>query len=139
MPSECLTIEVSQEPSALYDNNLYEPINDKLLSWQRILSGLYYEKTAKSFVELIKPYNSGTYDNQWIVFDLNAWKKDKKEALFICEQMPGLMLSEDVVFSMTEMFRQVPSTDTDVHEKTSNPILRASSGREGTLTISSTG
>ncbi|BFU25237.1 phospholipase B, putative [Entamoeba histolytica HM-1:IMSS-B] len=97
---------VSETTNSVYNSSVYEDINDKLLSWQRILSGLYYEKTAKEFVELIKDYNSGTYNNQWIVFDVNSWKKNKAESLFICEQMPGLMKSHDVTEYLTSEEKQ---------------------------------
>jgi len=99
--SEDSNLFVSETTNSIYNDSLYEPINDKLFSWQRILSGLYFERSAKSFVELIKEYNSGTYDNQWIVFDLNRWKINQTESLFICEQMPGLMKSHDVTDYLT--------------------------------------
>ncbi|EDR29183.1 hypothetical protein, conserved [Entamoeba dispar SAW760] len=98
---------VAETTNSVHDSSIYEDINDKLLSWQRILSGLYYERTAKEFVELIKGYNSGTYDNQWIVFDVNAWKKNKLESLFICEQMPGLMKSHDVTEYLISEEKQI--------------------------------
>lgn len=97
---------VMETTNSVKNESVYEPVNDKLLSWQRILLGLYWMTNAKEFAEVIKPYNSGTYDNQWIIFDLNAWKKDKKEALFICEQMPGLMISEDVTRFLTSEDKQ---------------------------------
>ncbi|ELP93985.1 hypothetical protein EIN_181520 [Entamoeba invadens IP1] len=111
---------VMETTNSVYDTSLIGSIADKLLSWQRILGSLYYDTDAKTFVETIKQYNSGTYNNQWIVFDANAWKL-KKEALFICEQMPGLMKSLDVTDFLTTGDHywgsfNVPY-DTEIYEK----------------------
>lgn len=61
-----------------------------------------------SWTKLFKKYNSGTYNNQWLVINYALFrpghKMPKNGLLYILEQMPGLVETRDVtkqLFSQT--------------------------------------
>ncbi|ELP91420.1 hypothetical protein EIN_155270 [Entamoeba invadens IP1] len=84
---------VMETTNSFYIKKLYKKIDPfTLLSWQRVLVAMYFQKTCKKVVETIGKYNSGTYNNQWMVLDLKnvtEHAKDNANLLFIGEQMPG--------------------------------------------------
>ncbi|CAH8829392.1 unnamed protein product [Trichobilharzia szidati] len=51
--------------------------------------------TADEWISYFKRKNSGTYNNQWMVFDAKRWPADKG-SLMIAEQLPGIVESLDV-------------------------------------------
>lgn len=51
---------------------------------------------AEHFAVLISKYNSGTYNNQWIAVDLQAFDDDATEnVMWVMEQIPGKSSSYD--------------------------------------------
>ncbi|BFU25870.1 phospholipase B, putative [Entamoeba histolytica HM-1:IMSS-B] len=78
-------------------NKLITP--NSLLSWQRILVSMYFGQTPKEITKTIGQFNSGTYNNQWMIINLNSIEKNaqrKKNILYIGEQMPGKYIVKDV-------------------------------------------
>ncbi|XP_046686333.1 putative phospholipase B-like 2 [Homalodisca vitripennis] len=52
---------------------------------------------GRSWTKIFSQYNSGTYNNQWMVVDMNKFSPGsvKPELLWILEQMPGYIRAED--------------------------------------------
>ena len=49
-----------------------------------------------SWAALFKNFNSGTYNNEWMVLDYNKWqRREKTGILTVTEQMPGFIYTED--------------------------------------------
>ncbi|XP_069136385.1 putative phospholipase B-like 2 [Argopecten irradians] len=56
-------------------------------------------KTGKEWGEVFRQWNSGTYNNQWMIVDYKQFvvgKEDMTGLLFVLEQIPGLIVSEDM-------------------------------------------
>ena len=52
-------------------------------------------RNGSEYFEIIKKYNSGTYNNQYMVIDYNLFKPGnalQDNTLWIIEQMPGLVM-----------------------------------------------
>lgn len=54
-------------------------------------------RSGRTWSEIFSQFNSGTYNNQWMVIDYNKFKKGTKpedlpdELLWIVEQIPGFI------------------------------------------------
>ena len=44
-----------------------------MLSWQRVRVANLMASSGAEWIELFKRHNSGTYNNQYLVTDLNKW------------------------------------------------------------------
>ncbi|GFR04137.1 putative phospholipase B-like 2 [Trichonephila clavata] len=70
-----------------------------ILEWQRNIIANRLAKNGKQWVTLFGIMNSGTYNNQWMILDYNkfqAGKPLKDGLLWVLEQLPGYLHSEDV-------------------------------------------
>ncbi|KIY95032.1 putative phospholipase B-like 2, partial [Monoraphidium neglectum] len=73
-----------------------------VLSWQRVRSANLLASSGAQWVELFKRHNSGTYNNQYMITDLNKFSPGKYMApgtFHVVEQLPGIIESAD----MTDM------------------------------------
>ena len=66
--------------SSVYNTKLYELCSpESLMTWIRAPIAGRLAKDAEHFSTLISKYNSGTYNNQWVVVDLKEFEKDSTE------------------------------------------------------------
>ena len=88
-----------------YNTSSYKYITeDSLLCWQRVQIANRMSTTSKEWAENFVKYNSGTYNNQYMILDTkniifdneNNYNKLLKETLMIVEQMPGFFDINDV-------------------------------------------
>jgi hypothetical protein len=91
---------VMETTNGIYNNSLFKMVMpESLLSWQRIRAASQMASDATEWTDTVAKYNSGTYNNQYIVIDLNKIKlKNSIEdnTLRIAEQIPGLVVSDDL-------------------------------------------
>jgi hypothetical protein len=84
---------VMETTNGIYNNSLFKMVMpESLLSWQRIRAASQMASDATEWTDTVAKYNSGTYNNQYIVIDLNKIKlKNSIEdnTLRIAEQIPG--------------------------------------------------
>lgn len=85
---------VTETTNAVFETKLYDQLNPQtVLSWMRVIVANRLSTTALEWVNIIKVYNSGTYNNQYQVLDLKLIDTDKKRispgAFYILEQIPG--------------------------------------------------
>ncbi|XP_028270012.1 putative phospholipase B-like 2 [Parambassis ranga] len=70
-----------------------------VMEWLRNIIANRLATTGKQWAEIFSKYNSGTYNNQWMIVDYNHFipgKTDIKEELFVVlEQIPGLIIYTD--------------------------------------------
>ncbi|XP_018524196.1 putative phospholipase B-like 2 [Lates calcarifer] len=70
-----------------------------VMEWLRNIVANRLAATGKEWAEIFKEYNSGTYNNQWMIVDYNHFtpgKTDIKGDLFVVlEQIPGLVVYTD--------------------------------------------
>ena len=74
---------------------------ESLLCWQRVQLSNRMAKNAKEWTEIFSQFNSGTYNNQYMVFDtkgveLGEYPKIQPYSLMIIEQMPGMVEINEV-------------------------------------------
>ena len=93
---------VIETTNANYNQSAFDLINEEsLLCWQRVQISNRMSGSAKEWTETFAIYNSGTYNNQYMVLDTKKIEignitKIPDNSLMIIEQMPGLIEANDV-------------------------------------------
>lgn len=92
---------VMETTNPIYNNSLYEKIKPEcLLTWVRSILANRLALTSEDWTKIFKDENSGTYNNQFMILDLNKINlKDKiipDKSLMIIEQYPDEMEINDV-------------------------------------------
>lgn len=82
-----------------YNNNLFKAVTPQSLPyWIRAMAANYLAKTGPEWMEIIKTYNSGTYNNMWMVIDYSKFTPGQplsEGVLTVGEQLPGYFHYED--------------------------------------------
>lgn len=96
---------VMETTNEILNHELYDYVNTtQLLSWMRVMLANRLAHNGEEWTQIYSLYNSGTYNNQWIVVDYKKFVPRKplpKGTLWISEQIPGYIHSED----MTEVLQ----------------------------------
>jgi len=94
LDSGLVVIETSNQ---IINTSLYDKVKiESLLSWQRTTLANRLATDGETWSELFSIYNSGTYNNQWMVVNYQQWANDPTEnVLWIAEQIPGLVVWGD--------------------------------------------
>ena len=92
---------VMETTNSIYNESLYEVLKPEcLLTWIRSTVANRLAASSEDWAEIFKPENSGTYNNQFMLLDLNKINLKKKElpekSLIIIEQIPGYTDTIDV-------------------------------------------
>ncbi|KAM9743645.1 putative phospholipase B-like 2 [Menidia menidia] len=70
-----------------------------VMEWLRNIVANRLAVTGKEWAQIFSKFNSGTYNNQWMIVDYNQFtpgETDLKEGLFVVlEQIPGLVVYDD--------------------------------------------
>ena len=94
-----IVIETSNEN---YNVSSYDLIKEEsLLCWQRVQLSNRMARNAKEWTDIFSQFNSGTYNNQFMVLDtkgveFGSYPKIAINSLMIIEQMPELVEINDV-------------------------------------------
>ncbi|KAM8886200.1 putative phospholipase B-like 2 isoform 1-T1 [Spinachia spinachia] len=77
-----------------------------VMEWLRNIVANRLAATGKEWADVFSKYNSGTYNNQWMIVDYNHFtpgRTDIKEGLFVVlEQIPGLVVYSDKTQELLE-------------------------------------
>lgn len=99
-------LAIQETTIAIWDESLNKNIKPQsVLQWARSALATRLARSAEEWVELYTLYNSGLYNNQWMVFDYNKFHKGRgmdDGAFWIFEQIPGGGHAGD----MTPMLRE---------------------------------
>ena len=83
---------------------LIEP--ESLLTWQRVIIANRMSLTAKEWPSHFSPYNSGTYNNMYMVLDMKNIDTEKQKignnAIYVVEQIPTLIKANDVTTQLKD-------------------------------------
>lgn len=101
MDSGLVTLETT---NGIYNKSLYGAVKAEgsVLCWMRSIIANRIASTGREWTTTFARYNSGTYNNQWMVVDYKAFVPGKGPAgvrpntLWIIEQVPGVTMSGDV-------------------------------------------
>ncbi|VDK22017.1 unnamed protein product [Anisakis simplex] len=71
-------------------------------SWIRVKVANELASTAKEWCQIYERYNSGTYNNQWLVVDYKLFKPRQNlppiGLLYLLEQVPGTIIYRDMTW-----------------------------------------
>jgi len=93
-------LSVIETTNGIFNTSLYKYITKQsVLSWIRVIVANRMATDGKAWTEIFAKYNSGTYNNQWIITDYKKFQPNtelKANTLWILEQIPGMCESADV-------------------------------------------
>uniref|UniRef100_A0A915BM03 Phospholipase B-like n=1 Tax=Parascaris univalens TaxID=6257 RepID=A0A915BM03_PARUN len=85
----------------LYTDTFIKPIG-QLHCWVRSSVANTLAGDGKTWSKIFSRYNSGTYNNQWVIVDFKAFEPRKetppKDLLWVLEQVPGYVLARDMTW-----------------------------------------
>uniref|UniRef100_A0A7S3GJS8 Phospholipase B-like n=1 Tax=Palpitomonas bilix TaxID=652834 RepID=A0A7S3GJS8_9EUKA len=93
---------VFETTNNVFNQTLFELYikNTTLLSWQRAMTATISAPDASTWTSVFSQHNSGTYDNSWVVVDLERGGKNVKDwvdgVIVLAEQIPGFVAVTDV-------------------------------------------
>jgi len=92
---------VTETTNQIFKTELFDLLNPKtLLTWHRAMIANRLSDSGKKWTDLFSKYNSGTYNNQFQILDLNKIDTQKREiqsnAFWIIEQIPGQTEAADM-------------------------------------------
>ncbi|DAZ99424.1 TPA: LOW QUALITY PROTEIN: hypothetical protein N0F65_004057, partial [Lagenidium giganteum] len=91
---------VMETTNGVYDETLYALVKpESVLCWLRSKVANFLAFDGPSWAQTFSKYNSGTYNNQWMVVDTNRFVKGtgfQSDGLTIVEQMPGDVIIADM-------------------------------------------
>lgn len=94
-----------QTTNNVFNTSLYKYVStESLLAWHRVRLANLMAHNGEEWAEVYEQYNSGTYNNQYMILDLKRVELKKSllsGALWVVEQIPGLVASGD----QTEILR----------------------------------
>ena len=98
---------VMETTNPIFDKNLYKKVNpNALLTWVRVMVANRLASSAEYWTNIFKKENSGTYNNQFMILDINNINLKNKiipdKSLMIIEQIPG----ETEVNDVTEQLKK---------------------------------
>ncbi|KAK7939393.1 hypothetical protein WMY93_002719 [Mugilogobius chulae] len=90
---------MTQTTNNVFNTTLFKLITpESLLAWQRVRLAHSLATTGEEWADIFSLYNSGTYNNQYMVLDRSKVKLGHSVddgALTVVEQIPGLVQSSD--------------------------------------------
>jgi len=88
-----------QTTNSIFNTSLYDQVHPQaLLSWQRVRVANMMARGGKEWSDILAYYNSGTYNNQYMILNTNLIKPGMPlpdDTLWVAEQIPGLVVAAD--------------------------------------------
>ncbi|KAJ8037244.1 Phospholipase B-like 1 [Holothuria leucospilota] len=88
-----------QTTNNVFNQSLYSAVvPESLLAWQRVRLANHLAYNGHTWGVILEKYNSGTYNNQYMVLDRSKLKPNKAildNALWVVEQIPTLVVYKD--------------------------------------------
>ncbi|VDM27392.1 unnamed protein product [Toxocara canis] len=97
-------LAVVETTYSIFNMPLFEYIRPvgQIPSWLRVKVANELASTAREWCEIFERYNSGTYNNQWVILDYKRFTPSKglppNELLFVLEQVPGTVVYRDLTW-----------------------------------------
>ena len=116
-------LAVMETTNNIFNESLYKLLSPNTLpTWIRAILANRLASSAEEWVEIFKKENSGTYNNQFIILDINKINFNNSilpnKTLMIIEQMPGYTEANDVTYLLRNEF--FPSYNTPYSKKIRN-------------------
>ncbi|GMT18195.1 hypothetical protein PFISCL1PPCAC_9492, partial [Pristionchus fissidentatus] len=101
--------------NAVFNETLYQLYikpEGQVHCWVRSFISNALARSAKDWVDIFAKYNSGTYNNQWVVVDYKKFKRGQRlpdtDVVWILEQIPGYTEQRDVTWFLNT-YKYFPS------------------------------
>lgn len=93
-------LAIIETTNNIFNTSLYDVLSPRtLLYWQRVMVASRIAKNGKEWAETFERYNSGSYNNQWMILDLKKYQKGENElkdgTFYVLEQIPGRVVWKD--------------------------------------------
>ncbi|CAH8453402.1 unnamed protein product [Schistosoma turkestanicum] len=92
-------LTISETTNGVYNKTLWNIVRNgsknSVFTFMRTMVANRLARTGDEWIQYFKYNNSGTYNNQWMIFDAKQWPK-YRGSLMIAEQLPGIVSSLDV-------------------------------------------
>ncbi|KAM9986622.1 hypothetical protein ACTFIY_011041 [Dictyostelium cf. discoideum] len=112
-------LAIMETTNNIYNESLYQyTIPQSVLVWQRAMIANMIATNSSDWVKIFSEFNSGTYQNQWMVFDYKLFipnnqqqqqhqQQQQQQSLppntfWIAEQIPGQVLTADLTDILNE-------------------------------------
>jgi len=101
------SLVVMETTNSIFNTTLYDLYitNQSLFTWQRVYAANGWTSSGEAWTAMFAQYNSGTYNNQWMVVDQSRFKVGSgasADFLWIIEQIPGATEAADVTDIMVK-------------------------------------
>lgn len=109
---------MTQTTNSIFNSTLWDLVTpESLLAWQRVRTANQLSNTGPEWYNIVSKYNSGTYNNQYMILDTKLFKNNNalsENTLFVVEQIPCLVAGSDVTKQLEEGYW--PSYNVPYHE-----------------------
>ncbi len=99
---------MTQTTNSIFNTSLWDLVTPKsLLAWQRVRTANQLANSGPEWYELVSQYNSGTYNNQYMILDSKLFVPNNAlppNTLFVIEQIPGKVQGSDVTNQLEQGF-----------------------------------
>ncbi|KAN0007312.1 hypothetical protein ACTFIU_000511 [Dictyostelium citrinum] len=101
-------LAIMETTNNIYNESLYQyTIPQSVLVWQRAMIANMIATNSSDWVSIFSEFNSGTYQNQWMVFDYKLFTPNKQQPLppntfWIAEQIPGQVRTADLTDTLND-------------------------------------
>lgn len=118
-----------QTTNGIYNQTLYQQVtNQGGLAWQRVRLACQMANNGLEWSETIAAYNTGTYNNQYMVVDFKLFSAGAElpaGVLWVSEQIPGLVVYGDITQELERGY--FPSYNVpyfpEIYEKSGYPTM----------------
>lgn len=99
---------VTETTINILNEQLYKLVDPSktVVAWIRSLTANRMASTAKEWCDIFSEYNSGTYNDQWVVVDYNLYTKGQAElkpnTMWVLEQIPGFIEKQDMTHLLSK-------------------------------------
>ena len=98
-------LAVMETTNTIYNGELWKFVDGRaIMEFARVMIANRLAESGQSWVELYSRYNSGSYNNQWMVLDFNKFTSGNigEGTLYVLEQLPGYIERQDVSYILRE-------------------------------------
>eukprot|EP00800_Vazella_pourtalesii_P022033 TRINITY_DN8422_c0_g1_i1.p1 TRINITY_DN8422_c0_g1~~TRINITY_DN8422_c0_g1_i1.p1 ORF type:complete len:521 (-),score=92.92 TRINITY_DN8422_c0_g1_i1:692-2254(-) len=98
-------LAVMETTNTIYNDALWKSVErNAIMEFSRVMIANRLAESAEDWTEIYSRYNSGTYNNQWMVLDYNKFSPGNiaDGTLYVLEQLPGYIERQDMSYVLRE-------------------------------------
>ena len=98
-------LAVMETTNTIYNDELWKSVEkNAIMEFSRVMIANRLAESAEDWTEIYSRYNSGTYNNQWMVLDYKKFSPGNiaDGTLYVLEQLPGYIERQDMSYVLRE-------------------------------------